>query len=96
MKRIIEVKREHVYYKGQEVGYLVDVLRKSFGFVSGESYEVVIIKGNQYKFAPDDKGYYDIYKKGLLMGWVCRKLFSKLFFKPNPRNRYDITVKKVK
>ncbi len=102
MKRTIEVKSCDMYYRGKEYAFLNDSLCTHFKIWDGK-FVITINLGKNYRFEASrnshtedrkDRNVFD--KNGIRCGFVCEKLFTKLFFKPNARKRYDITVTRVK
>jgi len=101
MRRTIQVRDcGEVYYANRYVGYLVQGLRGRFKLEDSRTckYAITITesKGGEFLFKKDCVDFYAVYEDGLRIGGVCGTLFSKLFFKPNLRKQYNITVKKVK
>ena len=103
MKRIIDMSGAYLCHKGSSIGMLVDTIRKHFKLKSGHNYEITIIEGKKYIFKIHEGSmsmYYDVYRKCFLfndyVGLVCKEEFDNLFFVPDLKKRYDITVKKVK
>lgn len=110
MQITIEVKYENsihnVYYKGVNLGALVFTLRHHFKLQHGNSYIVTITEGGKFRLKMSTYGdYYHFYKKTRFLyffpgfedyaGLVCIKQFDRLFFVPDVKKDYDITVKKV-
>ncbi len=101
MKRTIEVDNYKMYYRGKEYAYLNDLLCTHLKIRDGR-FVITVNLGKNYHFGvaqkihTEDRRDRNIFDKdGILCGFVCEKLFTKLFFKPDGRKRYDITVKKV-
>ncbi len=97
MKRTIVVKYiDQVYYRGRHISWLTPSIRIGFNIITEGKYEIAITKGKEYRFRAGSNTYNVCNKSGESYGGVCKRLFAKLFFKPDGRKRYDITVKKVK
>ena len=100
MKRTIEVKRGgHIFYKGRCIAKaMYHDTRQHFLRLLGK-YQIEIKKGNAYqiKRAAFYTSAYRIRNIKTCHEYsVCRSAFRKLFFTPNRRERYDITVKRAK
>ena len=109
MKRTIEVRYGWAYYRGQTLGTLCENIRNHFNmaFCGTEHYKISVRDGGRYRIsryyykAQDASEIYYYINLGNGMGLkhagvVCQIAFTKLFFKPDGRKRYDITVKRVK
>ena len=93
MKRTIEVKRDGaVYYRGYYEACLLNTVRKQFKMWRLGRYKITITKGTKYRL---DHSVH-IWDAGKIVGYVCHRRFISLFFEPDGRKRYDITVKRVK
>ena len=97
MKRTIEVKDyDQIYYGGKYISWLTPSIRVGFNIIQESRYKITITKGKEYRFKAGSNTYDVLNKSGEAYGGVCKHLFAKLFFKPDGRSRYDITVKQVK
>ena len=98
MKRTIKLKHDYVYYGNEKRGYLVSGILHRFGFERDGRYVITIVKGTRFTFPkyPHRKELYSLKEKGKRLGVICVSQFDRLFFKPDGRKRYDITVKRVK
>lgn len=96
MKRTIKVtKASYVYYGNRKIGYLHASIAERFGLKCGK-YRITINKGTQFVFMPggEKSELYEL-PENHYRGCICTNKFSKLFFKPNSRKRYDITVNRI-
>ena len=107
MKRIIEVRdQNHIYYGGRHFGYLFTTIAIKFGIVYQEKpikYRITISERGKFSFRKAKKGGKAVLlfcEDGKIMrsgfNYICAKQFKSLFFNPDSRKRYDITVKRVK
>lgn len=95
--------RGKAYYRNKELGYLQIYIRKEFGIPvldSAGKYKTTIkeCEGGLYQFkASGDSDFYELYEcsSDNYIGHICRVELHKLFFEPDSRKNYDITVKKV-
>lgn len=96
MKRTITIdKRRVVFYRRSNKGVLVPSIFRNFGISCGGRYEITITEGTEYLFKKG-RCYYILRNKNMgYSGVLCAKAFDKLFFSPNFKKRYDITVKEV-
>lgn len=107
MTRTIEIREGTVYYRGKHVGWLMSELTEHFGmdWNSDEpykKYKVTIKPNGPYRFAPFSgrNGLTVLNADWTTLGvnnddFVCTEKFAKLFFNPDCRKTYSITVKKV-
>ncbi len=106
MRRTIIVKfnidtgRFDVSYRKKKLGYLSNFTRTHFGFETG-IYTVTIKESVKGIYSFDAGGFHCYYsilvnKKDdcELVGLICRKEFSDLFFTPDPAKKYNVTIKK--
>ena len=103
MKRTIEVKRDaesrqpYAYYGGKQRGYIAITIQKRFGIQAEGRYRITVTEGREFEpINADCSCCFCIQDEHGIYGKICRTEFAKLFFKPDGRKRYDITVKKVK
>ena len=103
MKRIIDMSGHYLYHEGSRLGLIVRAISNHFTLRAGYDYEVTIVEGKKYIFKIHEGSmsmYYDVYRKCFLfndyVGLVCKEEFDNLFFVPDLKKRYDITVEKVK
>ena len=103
MRRTITIDYENAYYRGKMIGYIFGDIRRHFDLESSETHKYVITitesktgkyPGN-YQFAEYGGGLYALYNGNENLGVICIDKFSKLFFRPLLRRKYNITVKKV-
>ena len=94
MKRTITMKNEGVYYKNRHISYLYPYIRSYFHLRDGR-YVITITEGTQFRFVKRNCFFYLFYDKNKPAGCFCSRLFSKLFFEPDGRKRYDIDVRKI-
>ncbi len=97
MVRTITIKHNHAYHRNKHLGYIVSDIRELFGLYDDSKYTVTITEGTQFEFKPPFFNLrYCLYKNGKAVGVICRYQFSKLFFEPDYKKKYDITVKRIK
>lgn len=97
MKRTIEVRdMTEIYHRNKDLGFLFSDMLEWFGVKANGKYRVTITKGTDYKIKEDERGFFDISVAGKDIGFVCTDIFTKLFFKPDGRKRYDIKVTPIK
>ena len=108
MKRTIEMKDGgYVFYRGKRIDWILSTLRTYFKLLRYGKFVVTIVEGTDYQIIPDPDqvvpgdtstalyqivvnggtGYEDLF--------VCREHFDNLFFKPDNKKSYNITVKEV-
>lgn len=97
MKRTIKIDSgRHYFYKGKDRGYITLSTMKRFGLTEGK-YTISITEGDEYRFELSwCLPWYTIYKNGAKFDSICAELFDQLFFKPDGRKRYNITVQRKK
>jgi len=96
MKRTIKMKQNHIYYGNRNLGYVVMGIRERFGLWNAGKYVLTIIKGTQFEFCNRKDGYYTLFEGYRRIGIVCVGHFSRLFFRPNGKKKYDIIVERKK
>ncbi len=101
MKRTIVIRKSHVYYRGKWLGLFSCNIDSMFGFRQNGKYIITITEGGSYKIdlgSCDRKRFFTVRggSRTHRPASVCLKQFINVFFKPDSRKRYDITVKKVK
>jgi len=101
MKRTIEMKNNHVYYRGKKIGYVLSSTSEFFGLKNARVYKyaVTITEGTQY--IVENSKYEAFYylknaETGASLGLVCKEIFDRLFFVLNLKKRYNVTVKKIR
>ena len=106
MEQTIKIQSDNAYYKGVKLGFLVNCIINHFRLENGEEYVITITEGRGYRISGDKEEYYNFYKETKILrffpslskyvGLVCKQHFNNLFFVPDPKKRYNITVKKVR
>ena len=98
MRRKIEMKNGRLYFKGSYIGEPTTSTRHAFGLTSNGFYNITITEGTMFR-ATIDPSFYNIYvgDRGYkFVGSMCRNAFEQIFFKLEPKQTYDVIVKKVK
>ena len=98
MKRTITIKNRTVFYRNVDLGQLVFGLEDQFGLRFDGKYSITVKENidGVFSFETDEDSYYELHHNGKYIGIVCMEHFDKLFFTPDERRNYYITVKKVK
>ncbi len=87
------------------VNYILDPVRRHFFpgktrfrfYNLNSKYVIKITEGTKYQFKLTiTKMHYMISMNKKPIGKVCVNEFVKIFFKPNQRKRYNITVRRIK
>ena len=97
MKRTITINRTGRYfYRGVERGYITIHSRVQWNLKKG-TYRITVAEGGKYRFKLNKPSFawYDIYENDNFFDRLCCDLFDELFFKPDGRKKYNITVKKL-
>ncbi len=96
MRRTIERKRGgEIYYRGNFQMWITPTTMSRFGIQRLGKYYVDISEGEDFKFEKNEDSY-TIRKKGRYVISFCQGHFSRIFFRPDCRKRYNITVRKLK
>ena len=97
MRRTVEIRNGYIYYGGMRLGWLMKKVRLYFNLPRNGRVAITIKKGSFYKIMTDGNGDISFHHKNEgRVGYICVKRFQRLFFRPDGRKRYDITVRKVK
>lgn len=102
----IKIQNSNAYYEGVKLGFLTACLIDHFKLKNGEEYVITITEGRGYKINGDKEAYYHFYKTTKILrffpgftkyvGLICKQHFNNLFFVPNSKKRYSISVKKIR
>lgn len=97
MRRTITMKDNNLYHRGNHIDYVMNSIRHFFKLKNSRVYKYVItiVEGTEYSFR-GDRSYYILKIDDKFIGSLCIRHFNKFFFSPDPKKKYDITVKKVK
>ena len=94
--RTIKIRYGRVYYRGVCKGMFAPSLREHFGLSQFGKARITIEEKGPYRFALTcDSSLYEISKNSEYISVVCCDVFERLFFKPDGRKSYSITVKEV-
>ena len=94
--RTLKIRHGRVYYRGVCKGIFAPSLREHFGLSQFGKVRITIEEEGPYRFKlPLDDSLYEIHKNSEYISVVCCDVFERLFFKPDGRKSYDITVKGV-
>lgn len=98
MRRTVEMRQENIYYRGKKVDYLAEYIRNHFNITNSRVYKYVItiVEGTEYNFRNFSLEYFGLHIGNSFIGVICKEYFEKVFFRPDPKKRYNITVKKVR
>ncbi len=95
-RRTIKIRDCLVYYRGKSRGILTCSIREHFRLSQFGKVRITIEEKGPYKFKPScNDTLYELYKDSKYAGVICREQFERLFFRPDGRKSYSITVKRM-
>ena len=84
------------HYRDVNRGYVTTGIRNHFKLLYNGKVRITIKEEGPYKLIPRYmSSMTEIHKDSSYIGIVCGEGFTELFFKPDGRKSYSITVKKV-
>lgn len=84
-----------LFFREKWIGYATSQIRKHFRLNGSCKYRITIVEGTKYHFVRDGAGYLLGSNYCRKIGFICASKFHKLFFEPDTKKRYNITVKMI-